>query len=93
MTAPEYRLLQVFLADTGEVSEVSFRDNERPHIVCTCSGGDDCKHIAVVVSRLTQNGGKYPFPKVDAEKLAEASQLPPAAFREFVLTHGAVDVL
>lgn len=92
MSAQDFRLLQVFLSPVGVVSEVSYRESERPYLRCTCTNSDTCPHIAFVAKRLAQSGGHYPFPRVDADALATAVAGTAEQFREFVLTRCAVEI-
>lgn len=98
-TAPEYRLVQVFLArETPSTFEVYVNlMSEVPYFCCTCPGFSirrKCKHVAHVVADRGEEGlaSIAVDDNISLQGFAEALQ-DPTTFRSWVLSHGKVAVL
>lgn len=94
------RLIQVFITHKSNnpgpgIFEVS-TDPDR-NLSCNCPGfivKSNCKHVALVESRISANDGKYPFDfsnkvtNVDIKKAMKTEE----SFREFIIKYGKVEV-
>jgi transposase len=92
----EWRTLQMFLSSRG-VFEVEL-NMSTSSTRCTCPGYATrkyCKHTRWVESRMKTNGGTYPMsistraPAVEATRANKS----PAAFRDFVVKYGKIEVV
>lgn len=100
-TKEQWRVIQVFLPASikvGSIAETEWEPTTK-ELRCTCAvfkkSGKTCKHTRFVMGRITSNNGVYQLTVdegvTDADK--EQAEKSPAAFREFVLKHGKVEVL
>jgi len=94
------RLLQIFITySEGKTGPSIFEVNsdKEKNLICNCPGfksKDNCKHVALIESRISKNNGVYQFDfskKVTAEELREAMKTE-TSFRELVIKYGRVEV-
>jgi hypothetical protein len=94
------RLLQVFITHRSNnpgpgIFEVSTDPDK--HLECNCPGfavKNNCKHVALIESRIEANEGKYPFDfssKVTVDEIKSAMKTE-EAFREFIIKYAKVEV-
>lgn len=95
----EPRLVQVFLSQTQSpgpsIYEVS--TDEGGFLLCTCpgyKGRRSCKHTKYVQARIDNNGGSYPLEISNraTEEEAQKAKVSNAAFREFIIKYGKIEV-
>ena len=92
--------VQFFLTpkDAPELGIFEVSINKNKDLVCTCPGfisKSSCKHSLYVAKKIKGNNGEYPLEiskKATKDAIKEAHK-DPAAFREFLLMHGKVEVL
>jgi hypothetical protein len=93
----DWRTVQLFLDDDG-VSEVEV-DSLNPYQArCSCKQGaakGKCAHLKHVRQIMDENKGHYTvhIPVEVDEDVAEEAMASAAAFREFIIKYGKVEVL
>ena len=100
MGESDKRLLQIFISHQSNnpgpgIFEVNTSSNQE--LSCTCPGfaaKSNCKHVALVESRIEAGNGKYPFnfsTKVTTSEIASA-MMSEQTFRDFVIKYGKVEI-
>lgn len=95
--AYDWRTIQLFLGDDG-VSEVSADHNDPYAIMCTCKifrKVSKCAHTKFVRQTMQSNDGHYTVhihAEIDPMEASIAME-DSAAFRDFVIKYGKVEIL
>jgi hypothetical protein len=93
----QWRTVQIFL-DADGVAEVELDSENSSKMRCTCltfSNAARCKHTKYIRKQLSDNDGHYSIlipEEVDDELALEAME-DPAAFRDFIIRYGKVEVI
>ena len=94
----DWRTVQFFIDEEGEVAEVQIDNYNHKKIRCTCglfSKAARCKHTKFVKGRMEDNDGHYAImvPVDVDEEIAIEAMSSSESFRKFILMYGKVELI